>query len=680
MKHIILFIFLFSINNIYAKNQPDSLSVDFCRDAFIEQLKIFPQEKVYVHTDRSSYVAGDTVWFKIYLTDAVAHFPSENSRFAYVELINPLGNIIKRLKVKLGMENSYGEFEIPSLQSEGNYHIRAYTGTMYGLPHEYFFHKNIYVTASTFGGIKENLHYDFDNDKITASFYFTDLNSGEIIPLKEVQVQINESTPKHLRMQENSGRLSFKISDESSIRIMHLQFDYGNQRFSKYLNIPYPEEDFNISFFPEGGYLIDGEECRVGMKALKSNGLSEQVHGYISDNEGNIINADIRTIFSGMGSFVLKPQAGKSYLATLTNERGKTEVFSLPEVSTDALSISAKWDNDKFSISINGLQEQHEMAPMYLLIHSRGITYYVNEWDYKKNTLVFSRQDFPSGTIQILLLDASFRPLSERMLFCHNEDHAHIELKTDRQIYDWYDNIKLNISLKDITGNPLKGNFSISVTNDKYTDFDENTNILTYLLLESDLQGYIEDPAFYFKQNEPLASLALDNLVLTQGWKRYNIPEILKGNFQQASGFIEMGQEISGNVKNVSRKKPKQNAHVRMISLDNMFADETTTDNDGYFSFKGIDFRNNTEFILQAYDNNGNSHVALSVNEDEYPVVNSTDLFPVIEKRKMVEKLPLLNNGMRTIVLDEIEVTASKIEKEIPVYSRLADVSWDRKK
>lgn len=680
MKYKLFLLILFMAYRSFAQKSPDSsLSVDFCRQAFIEQLNLFPQEKIYVHTDRSNYVAGDTIWFKIYLTDAVVHLPSKKSRFAYIELISPLGSIIKRMKVKIGKEDSHGELEIPSSQPEGNYYIRAYTGMMYGLPHSNFFNKDLYIAASTFRGIKENIHYRFDKEKITASFYFTDSRSGENIPVNMVQVGINDNAPKQLKMREGYGQFSFHIPDDSPTRIMHLQFDYNNQLFTKYVTIPYPEGEFHVAFFPEGGYLLSGKKCRVGIKALKSNGLSEQVQGYVLDNEGNSIVKGIQTLYKGIGSFEFTPETGKSYSATFINQKGDQQTFPLPKVSDNALSLCSKWKGDKLYVSVNGLKDHHKKSVLYLLIHSRGVTYYAKKWDSDTNTLLFPKQNFPSGVIEILLLDKSYNPVSKRLVFCDNKDQASVELIPHTDNVDGNEKVKLDISVSNPTSSPLKGNFSISVTNEKYTPIDQNKNILTYLLLSSDIQGNIEEPGFYFQADEPLALLALDNLMLTQGWTRYEIPQVIKGVYQESSGFVELGQEISGTVKSVSGRKYKDNARVTMISLDNLFADETTTDKNGSFSFKGIDFKNNTEFILQAYDKKGSSHVAIAVNEDEYPAVDSVDLFPVTEK-KMVEELSLLDNGVRTILLDEVEVSASKTEKEIPVYSKLADVSFDRKK
>jgi len=38
---------------------------------FLDQLSLFPQEKIYVQTDKSEYLSGEIIWFRVHLVDAV---------------------------------------------------------------------------------------------------------------------------------------------------------------------------------------------------------------------------------------------------------------------------------------------------------------------------------------------------------------------------------------------------------------------------------------------------------------------------------------------------------------------------------------------------------------------------------------------------------------------------------
>ena len=50
---------------------PDSLAL-----LFDNQLAVFPQEKIHVHTDKPYYISGERIWFRAHLADAASHTPS----------------------------------------------------------------------------------------------------------------------------------------------------------------------------------------------------------------------------------------------------------------------------------------------------------------------------------------------------------------------------------------------------------------------------------------------------------------------------------------------------------------------------------------------------------------------------------------------------------------------------
>ena len=76
-------------------NVPDSLAA-----LFYKQLEVFPQEKIYLHTDKTCYVAEEKMWFRAHIADAVTHVPAPVSRYVYVELFNPLDSLITRVKIR----------------------------------------------------------------------------------------------------------------------------------------------------------------------------------------------------------------------------------------------------------------------------------------------------------------------------------------------------------------------------------------------------------------------------------------------------------------------------------------------------------------------------------------------------------------------------------------------------
>ena len=65
------------------REKSDSLDIE---TRILDYYEKVPQEKIYVHTDKPYYVAGDTLWFRAHLVDAVTHTPISRSRYINIEL------------------------------------------------------------------------------------------------------------------------------------------------------------------------------------------------------------------------------------------------------------------------------------------------------------------------------------------------------------------------------------------------------------------------------------------------------------------------------------------------------------------------------------------------------------------------------------------------------------------
>ena len=98
-------------------------------------------EKVFVHTDKNSYLAGETVWFKLYTVDADNHKATPLSRLAYVEIYNSAARAVWQARVELREGLGWGSYTLPPSLASGTYVLRAYTNFMKNFDDHYFFQK-----------------------------------------------------------------------------------------------------------------------------------------------------------------------------------------------------------------------------------------------------------------------------------------------------------------------------------------------------------------------------------------------------------------------------------------------------------------------------------------------------------------------------------------------------------
>ena len=83
--------------------------------------------------------------------------------------------------------------------------------------------------------------------------------------------------------------------------------------YRRFLPMATRNEEYDVTFYPEGGYLLNGLECRVAFKAMGRTGNAATISLDVVDEAGEIITST-RTLHEGMGTFMLTPEIGKTYL------------------------------------------------------------------------------------------------------------------------------------------------------------------------------------------------------------------------------------------------------------------------------------------------------------------------------------------------------------------------------
>ena len=649
-----------SIGSLYGQRSvTDSLS--FLLD---KQLALFPQEKIHLHTDKPYYISGEKIWFRAYLVDAVTHLSVSLSRFIYVELIDPRNSVVSRVKIASNEEAYYGHLPIPADVPEGNYILRAYTTFMRSLAEDYFFSKTVHIGDPRAMAIDVETRFRFESDRrIYADFRFTRPNSSSPLLPQSLGVSINDGKMMDVSV-EDDGRASihFDLPVVSNGRVLLLEVNVSDDLYRQFISIPVPDNDFDVSFYPEGGPLLQDAESKVAFKAMKSNGQAAVVRGIVYNQDDTEV-ARFETGHSGMGIFALFPAARASYYAVCENDRGEVRRFNLPKVEDQGAAIAVSRLNNQILVSVKTPAKAVRNQKYYLLAHTRGMVHHLEPWDQKKNLFSISKEWLPPGVLHLVLFDSSFRPLSERLLFVHDSHPADLVYQTDSERWARRSLVKNKVSLRDEFGEAMEGDFSVSVTSDLEVQTDTTSHILTQLLLSSDLRGHIENPAYYF-QGTAVSDWDLDILMCTQGWRRYNMEEMAQGQFARPTFPLELGAEISGMVKNFWGRA-MANADLNMLSFPDFFS-STKTDAEGRFSFP-VDNVDSTGFFVSVVHNGGIGLPNLIMDEETFPKQTLGFVPPAEKNRKLfamyinkAEQHYVNENGERENLLPEATVMARR--------------------
>ena len=668
--NLILLIFLLFCSSSYGQ-----IGTEDVNRRVYEQLLGFPQEKVYLHIDKDAYVSGETIWFRAYLTDALQHIEDQAlSRYLYVDLVNPEGDILYNYQIRPDEQGLYhNNIVLAEDLPEGYYLLRSYTRYMSLSRPDYIYERPLFIADPMRGRISVDASFRQRGDRsYSVKFTFRDGTDGEFINMDRLKFRAGT---RNLTDFSAKNEISFRLPDES--RHIYIEFEHNSRLYRKYFPVIVSvASELDLSFYPEGGYVVSGSTNLVGFKAMNSSGSSESVTGELYEDGGQKV-ADFATVHAGMGSFSFYANPGKRYYALCRNDGGEDLRFDFPESTPLAHSLQTRIVGRSVMIAcIRGTQAQS--TALSVLVHMKGrVVHHATISAERGIRLDLSM--FPSGLLQVLLLDSNMNTLSERMLFYDNGLITRPDVIPDKDIYARRELVKVKVKADDLDQTGIDGWFSVSVTDDRDILPDTTRSIVSYLLLSSELRGNIEDPEYYFSGNDG-ASEALDALMLTQGWRRYDIPKVLLGEIESPPEYIELRQNITGQVTTFSGK-PVENGGVLLFSAENEYISETFTGSDGRFSFIGFEFPDSSKYMLRALSAGGRNAVSISIDE--------RDMFsakPTIFKERSLDKqfldyvvksdmLYSQEHGVRVIDIDPIYVRASRRYLKESIYSYDSNLS-----
>lgn len=444
--------------------------------------------------------------------------------------------------------------------------------------------------------------------------------------------------------------------------------------------------DYKVAVFPEGGYLLEGALCRVAFKAVNEKGTGEQIlEAELTDQEGRVVKQDIRSSHLGMGVFSFIPEKGKSYTLNCRNSDDIWQHIQLPQARQDLCGVTVNWRNDDKLLV--GLQKATDWAdsPLYVMIHRGGEPQYTGRIHPSKPYLLLSKESLPQGILHVLLLNESGNILSERLVFCRKEQTVpEISFSTDKDIYTAREKVTATLSLQDANGQPLRGHLSVAVTDNLAVLPDRSITLPSTLLLTSELKGNIENPGYYFNSPSSQTDEALDVLLMTQGWRRYDIPEVVRGNITHPSVLPELTPSISGKVMGLVSSKGLKGSEVSLFSPQDTLYALLEVDENGFYNYRRYEYPENRTFYLQAYTRRGGDRLRLHVDRDTFPKVKPILGLPDFTPQSGDSKATSFNitkknyrydeYGTRVIDLPEVTARAfAKKEKELSIYTASAE-------
>ena len=538
LLHILLL--TFAVSSLYAQSEETNRILSYLQKA-MNFNKVVPQEKVYLHFDNMGYFENETLWFKAYVTRTDNGHPSDLSKVLYVELLNPTGDVLQTLKYpidSLGM--SHGEMKLDTIMGAGLYEVRAYTRYMTNWGTNAVFSRVIPVWKKP-------------------------KQEGDYSDLTIVPIPYHQRLPNR---REPMDTLYVKVVDDGL--------------YTHDLN-----KTISVNFYPEGGDLIVGKRCRVAMQAVDDNGNPHKGNGFVMNEKGDVL-ASVQTDTLGRGCFELVPDTGKLTFQMRNlkkSERGNVQYFSLPQAKTEGCTLCLDAVSDQMLATLQCTDGICGNMLGYVLMHNGNIIRCDTIKAVPLLEIEMDRQAMPEGVNQLTVFDSWGRIMAERLFFiCPKPDKAdsiQVVAKTERlkpcgkveMELHTYPNANLSFSAID----------AHTMTNGK------QGNMKTWMLLSSDVRGYIHNVDYYFEADDKKHRQDADLLMLTQGWRRYDWRLMSERYTFRKAQPIEDQFYLNGKLREYRKRNPVSNVKL-YVSLYNKqgqsLLGNAVTDSLGNYAFK----------------------------------------------------------------------------------------------
>lgn len=504
-------------------------------------LQRFGQQKVYLHTDKEQYFAGDQIWFKAWVAQAHTHKPDTVEDALYVELVRDNGELLRRRIIRISEGMGEGSIRLHDSLPEGNYRIRAYTQWMLNFDRDFIFIRDVFV-------------YNPESKNFIS------------------RSLLRENRRKNREMRALASQ-------------------------------------YNLSFFPEGGKMLNGLPVRVGFFASNSLGKGVTVDGVLL-NERNDTLAILKSE-NGYGVFEFTPEVSSRYQVRASLNGSGVRQFQPGRIDRSGLSIRVDRQEDALSLQVRGAGATTKDT-LFLVVHTRGVIARFEK--ISSENLPFNLHirdtDLPSGISAASLFDSRGRNISERLFFVFpsQTDTPSVLQKLERTGQAVRVQLKLPFAPSDTLGVSL----SLTGANAEFDPLDHTG--MHHFLLRSDLPFSSYAPVALMHNHD-----AMDQLMLSAGWKRFEIQKTGPGQEPDIHFVRHEGFPVFGRIEPTrqSRELGMLDFEVTLQSGEEERMKISKADREGNFRFEGMDFEGDFEAEITVLGLRGSNASLVEVFPDQ---------------------------------------------------------------
>ncbi len=310
--------------------------------------------------------------------------------------------------------------------------------------------------------------------------------------------------------------------------------------------IPILLQTVDLAMYPEGGELVVGLPNRVYVQAFTPSKKPADLAGVVLDADGHEV-AKFHSEHEGRGRFTFTPASRGRYTLKITEPSGIKTTYPLPEAKSTGVVLSSpqgvtpKGDDVRLSLAATAAgvyrvtlqQREQEVAMQQVELAAGG-----------SKELTFS-PGAADGVLRATVWSAEGTPLAERLVFRQPTHAVQVQLSADAKQYVPGGKATIKVKTTDETGRPTSAVVGVTATDDSVLEMidkrEQAPRLPVMVLLEGEVKE-LADAQIYLDPKQEKASLAVDLLLGTQGWRRFAFVDPQK--FAAANG--EQGLRVLG--------------------------------------------------------------------------------------------------------------------------------------
>ncbi len=492
--------------------------------------------RMHVQTDKPIYKPGETIWFKVWDLKARDLRGDHPNAGFNAELVSPKGATVRRKRLRAQIGVAANDFVLPDGVQGGEYKLRvtAFDGQKHERP--------IVVSVYEPPRIKKKLEFVRKaygaGDAVTATITIK-RPTGEPLgghPLR-AHIRVDGVDLEPVKFQTNAeggGLVRFTLPKqmERGDGLLTVLVEDGGVTESVSKRVPIVLKKVRFAFFPEGGRMVEGLPTRLYFEAKNTIGKPADVEGRVVDDAGNPV-ARFSTFKDGLGRIDFTPGTGRTYQAEITRPVGVTERYPLPLAEKTGCVLRTFDDLDGQQRAVRAQVKCSEDQKIIVaavqgdrLIDAAAVqTPAVVHLSSKDASLANA-----IGVARVTVFDADLNPLAERVVFRNRRSRLAVKLEPSEKTYTPRQQVAVTVTTTGPTCEPQPAELAVAVVDDTVLSFadDKTGHMLSRLLLEPEVPGKIEEPNFYLDLTEKKSALALELLMGTRGWRKFEWRTVLE--------------------------------------------------------------------------------------------------------------------------------------------------------